>query len=84
MAHPIAEQYRQAMANGDTMTAASLLVDAHSGVYNSDLIDQIHQVGRMTRAQLLAPVPGSDNDEPVDRNEIARVKVVTRVFGRRS
>jgi hypothetical protein len=58
--HPTAEAYRVAMANGDHTTAASLLVQAHSGDYNSMLIDQIHEVGRMTRAQLTAdpaPVP---------------------------
>lgn len=58
--HPTAEAYRRARADGDDTTAAQLLVEAHSGPYNAILIDQIHEVGRMTRAQLAAqpdPVP---------------------------
>jgi hypothetical protein len=80
--HPTAEAYRQARAAGDDTTAASLLMQAHSGTYNAPLIDQFHQVGRMSRAELAAPAP-SNGDEPVDRNEVARIKVTTRIFGRR-
>jgi len=75
--HPTAEAYRQALAAGDSTGAASLIVDAHSGTYNSDLIDQIHEVSRMTRAQLNAPTPA----EPGAPAEI--VRVTTKIFGRR-
>jgi hypothetical protein len=77
--HPTAEAYRQALAAGDTTGAASLLVDAHSGDYDSNLIDQIHAVSRMTRAQLNAPAPGTSDF--VDPSEM--VRVTTRVFGKR-
>jgi hypothetical protein len=52
--HPTAEAYRRARAAGDDTTAARLMVEAHTGEYNSDLIDQFHTVGRMTRAELKA------------------------------
>lgn len=76
--HPTAEAYRQALAAGDSTTAASLIMEAHSGTYNADLIGQIHEVGRMTRAELKAPAPAPDAGPP---SEI--VRVTTRVFGRR-
>lgn len=78
--HPLAEQYRQARAIGDDTAAASLMVQAHSGTYNENLIDDIHRVGRMTRVELLAPAPETGSD--VAPTEI--VRVTTRVFGRRS
>lgn len=54
--HPVAEAYRQARAAGDDTKAAAIMIEAHSGgPYNSRLIDQIHEVGRMTRSELAAP-----------------------------
>jgi hypothetical protein len=58
--HPTAEAYRRARAAGDDTAAAAIMIEAHSGTYNADLISQIHEVGRMTRSQLTAdpePVP---------------------------
>jgi hypothetical protein len=83
MLHPTAEAYRQAMARGDHTSAAAIMMDAHTGTYDSKLIDDIHRVGRMTRAELEAPVQPSGSDAPVDKNETGRVTVVTRIFGRR-
>jgi hypothetical protein len=83
MLHPTAEAYRQAMARGDTMSAAAIMVDAHSGDYDSGLVDQLHRVGRMTRAELNAPAEGAVSDIPVDKNETGRVTVTARIFGRR-
>jgi NAD(P)H-nitrite reductase large subunit len=83
MLHPTAEAYRQAMARGDTMSAAAIMVDAHTGDYNQELVDQLHRVGRMTRAELLAPAQSTSSDVPVDKNETGRVTVTARIFGRR-
>ena len=55
--HPTAEAYRQARAAGDDTGAAAILVGAHSGTYNEKLMDDIHSVGRMSRAELNAPAP---------------------------
>lgn len=75
--HPTAEAYRQARAAGDDVAASSALIQAHSGTYNENLIDQIHQVGRMTRAELNAPA-----DAPAETGPREVVRVTTRVFGR--
>lgn len=68
--HPSAEAYRQALANGDHTGAAGILMEAHSGTYNSALVDQFHEVARMTRDQLSAP------PEPVP----VRTAVVQNVY----
>jgi hypothetical protein len=81
--HPTAEAYRQAKARGDHTGAAAILMDAHTGEYDSELIDQIHRVGRMTRAELEAPASSAGYDVPVDKNETGRVTVTARIFGRR-
>lgn len=78
--HPTAEAYRQARARGDHTSAAAIMMDAHTGTYDSELIDQIHRVGRMTQAELRAPAQSSDT--PVDRDETVRVTTRVRLFGR--
>ena len=57
--HPTAEAYRKARARGDDTAAAAIMVGAHAGDYNPALVDQFHQISRMTREQLSAP---SDDD----------------------
>lgn len=78
MLHPTAEAYRAARAAGDDVTAARHMIDAHTGTYDSGLIDQMHAVGRMTREQLRAPAV----EEP-DTGSDELVRVTTRVFRRR-
>jgi hypothetical protein len=68
--HPTAEAYRRARAAGNDTAAAAIMIEAHSGTYNADLISQIHEVGRMTRSQLTA------DPEPVVRRGTAVVQNV--------
>jgi len=70
--HPDAGKYRQALAAGDHTGAAGILMAAHSGPYSSALIDQFHEVSRMTRDQLSAPA----DLEPVRARNIGVVNNV--------
>lgn len=56
-------------------------MDAHTGArYNPRAVEDLHRVGRMTRAELNAPP--EDYDSPVDRAETVRVVTRVRLFGR--